>query len=67
MPTSNSLMVLLAKEEYCFLYDRPSLPDVLESLLDHREPPEETEPGYLNLEQAREVSRGLLVRAYREL
>ena len=67
MRTSNSLMVVLDKEEYCFLYDRLSLPDVIESLLDHHEVPEETEQGYLDVEQAREVSRGLLSRAYQDI
>ena len=67
MRTSRSLMVVLDKEEYCFLYDRSSLPDVLEALLDHHEPPEETEAGFLDVERAREVSRGLLSRAYQEL
>lgn len=67
MRSSNSLMVVLDKEEYCFLYDIPSFPDVLESLLEHRDSPEETEPGYLDVEQAREVSRGILCRAYQDI
>ena len=67
MRTSNSLMVVLDKEEYCFLYDRPSLPDVIESLLENRDKPEQVEEGYLDVDQALEVSRGILSKAYQQL
>lgn len=64
MATENSLMVVLDREEYCFLYDQASLPEVLESLLAHDGIPESTPPGFLNADQAREIARGVIGRAH---
>ena len=66
MQKSNSLMVVLEGDEYCFLYDRPSFPELLESLLEFKTPPEEEVPG-LDSEQAREIARELIGQAHRDL
>ncbi len=66
MEKSNSLMVVLGSDEYCFLYDRPSFPELLESLLEFRNPPEEEPPG-LDSEQAREIARELIGQAHQDL
>ncbi len=65
--SENSLLVLLTKEEYYFLYDRPSFPELLESLLDHRAPPEECSEGFLNVIHTREIARGLISKNYQEI
>ncbi len=65
--SENSLLVLLSKEEYYFLYDRPSFPELLESLLEHRAPPEERQEGYLNVIHSREIARGLISKNYQEI
>jgi len=60
-------MVVLDREEYCYLYDRASLPEVLEAVLAHDSAPESTPPGFLNAEQALEIARGILGRALQEI
>lgn len=65
--SENSLLVLLNEEEYCFLYDRPSLPELLESLLEYDEEPEECRPGKLHVGHSREITRDLLGRLYQEI
>ena len=65
--SGSSLMVVLEGEEYCYLYDTPSFPDVLESLLEHRRSPDEAPPGFLHVEQARQIARGLIGRTYQEI
>ena len=64
---ASSLMVVLDQEEYCWLYDGSSFPDVLEELLRCRRAPDDAEPGFLHVDQARHISRGLLARAYQEI
>ena len=64
--TTNSLMVVLGREEYCFLYDKPSFPELLESLLEF-DSIEENEPTGLTGDQAREIARGLIGRTYQEI
>ena len=65
--SENSLLGLLTKEEYYFLYDRPSFPELLESLLEHRAPPEEREEGFLTVNHSREIARGLISKNYQEI
>lgn len=65
--SENSLLVLLNKDEYYFLYDRPSFPELLESLLDYTELPEKSRPGQMNVAHSREIARGLISRAYQEI
>ncbi len=59
--------MLLSKEEYYFLYDRPSFPELLESLLQYRAAPEERQEGYLNVDHTREIARGLISKNYQEI
>ena len=66
-PSENSLLVLLNEQEYCFLYDRHSFPELLESLLDYRKSADASEPGELNQNHSREIARGLIGRAYQEI
>lgn len=65
--TENSLMVVLDREEYCFLYDRGSLPELLEAILVHDAAPDSVPPGFLNVDHAREIARGLIGRAYQQI
>ncbi len=65
--SENSLLVLLNDQEYYFLYDRPSLPELLESLLEYGESPEKARPGQLHMAHSREIARGLISRAYQEI
>ncbi len=63
-------MVILDREEYCFLYDRHSFPELLESLLDYGEDIDEMNGNAstgLTSDQAREVARGLIGHVYQEL
>lgn len=53
-------MVILDREEYCFLYDRESFPEVLEAILEHDGDPATSTPGFFHRDHAREIARGLL-------
>ncbi len=64
--SASSLMLVLDNEEYCYLYDRPSFPDVLEALLEHRHRLNGAATG-LDRERAHEVALTLIGRAYKEL
>ncbi|MFN0060597.1 MAG: hypothetical protein ACKVX7_19245 [Planctomycetota bacterium] len=63
---NNSLMVVLDQHEYCFLYDRPSFPCLLTSLLDSPPTCDDT-ADELHLELAQEITRGLIGKAHQEL
>ena len=65
--SASSLMVVLEGEEYCFLYDEPSFPELLETLLETKRRPENTPHGLLNVDQAREVARSLIGKTYSEI
>ena len=65
--SASSLMVVLEGEEYCFLYDTPSFPELLESLLQTTRLPENTPTGLLNVDQAREVARSVIGKTYSEI
>ena len=65
--SENSLLVLLNEQEYCFLYDRFSFPELLESLLEYRQNPASAEPGQLHRAHSREIARGLIGRNYQEI
>ncbi|MFQ5654435.1 MAG: hypothetical protein ACE5GW_06860 [Planctomycetota bacterium] len=65
--SENSLMVIMDREEFCFLYDRPSLPELLESLLDYGVDPREAKAGDLTTDHTREIARGLIGRAFQEI
>ncbi len=65
--SASSLMVVLEGEEYCFLYDTPSFPELLESLLETRRRPEDTPSGFLNVDQAREVARSVIGSTYQQI
>jgi hypothetical protein len=75
----NSLMVVTTREEYCFLWDRDCLPELVESLLGCGEVPDdlaelsalpsvETRADRpLTIEHFRGVVRELIARRHREL
>ena len=63
----NSLLVLLNEEEYCFLYDDYSIPELLESLLGYGDSPDTERPGNLHVGHSREIARGLIGRMYQEI
>ena len=65
--SGNSLMVILDRDEYCFLYDRQSFPDLLESLLEYDRVPNEENRRELNGEQAREVARSVIGHTYQQI
>ncbi len=65
--SDSSLLVLLKNEEYCFLYDRQSVPELLESLLAFDGEPESAAEDRLDIVNSREVARGLLGRVYQEI
>lgn len=60
-------MVVLENDEYCFLYDRPSFPELLESLLEYRTPPESEEARGLHSEHAREIARELIGEVHQDV
>ncbi len=60
-------MVILDSDEYCFLYDRQSVPELLESLLEYGQDEDKETPNGLNEEQAREIARGLIGRIYQRI
>ncbi len=64
--SGNSLMVILDRDEYCFLYERESFPELLESLLEYDDSSEEPTGG-LNGDQAREIARGLIGHIYQTI
>ncbi len=65
--SASSLMVVLENEEYCYLYDRPSFPDLLEALLDHRQRAGDSGGQGLDIDQAHEIARRLIHRTYQEI
>lgn len=65
--SERSVMVVLDREEYCFLYDRESFPELIETLLEQDECPELSPPGFLHREHAREIARGLIGEAHQSL
>ncbi|MGE3165024.1 MAG: hypothetical protein AB7O52_08965 [Planctomycetota bacterium] len=65
--SDRSVMVVLDREEYCFLYDRESFPELLEAILDHDEDPANSPPGFLHRDHAREIARGLLGQLHQSL
>lgn len=66
MSENNSVMVILDDEEYCFLYDDPSFPEMLESLMQYEARPHESSVG-LHCDAAREIARDLLGTAHQDL
>ena len=56
-------MVVLDRDEYCFLYDLPSFPELLETLLEFPKPGSDNQAG-MNADQAREIFRNLIGRAH---
>lgn len=65
--TEHSVMVVLDREEYCFLYDRGSFPDLLETLLEHDSHPDSSPPGFLHGDHVREIARGLIGSAHQSI
>lgn len=59
-------MVVLDQDEYCFLYDGHSFPELLESLLEFPAERTETDRG-MNSDQAREIFRELIGRVHQEV
>ena len=63
---NNSLMVVLDDHEYCFLYDQPSFPSLLSTLLGETSSGAGSTIGF-NREQAHEITRGLIGKAHQDL
>ncbi len=67
MESNQSLMVILDREEYCYMYDADSVPDLLDTLLEQKSDPTNVPQGFFHLDQAREVARGLIGKIYQQL
>ncbi len=75
----NSLMVVTTREEFCFLWDRDCLPELLESLLECGEVPAEANSFHplsvpetsndrpLTIDHFRTVARELLIRCHQAI
>lgn len=60
-------MVVLEQDEYCFLYDWPSFPELLENLLEFPAKEDASDGRGLNSDQAREIFRELIGRVHQEV